>query len=407
MGEAFRPEAMRRAHAATENEGAVMSQQDAFDRILAALHAAAFDDTRWPAAAATIDEACRAKGNLLVFGDGHSLENTEIFMARFCYRGQRREDWEREYFAVYHPQDERVPRLRQLPDSRLVHIRSLYTEQEAKSSATYNEALPRSHTLNGLHVRMDGPDGTRIVWTIADPVDGSDWSRAQLDTIGRLLPHVRQYVRVRHALAEAGALGASLTALLAHTRSGVIQLDRRGRIVEANDHARALLRRGDGLSDQGGSLHARAPADDATLQKLLAGALPRFGDQGVSGSMMVRRALDLPGLVLHVSPVDDGESDIRARRVAALALIVDPGGRTRIDPALVAATLGLTPMESRVAVRLAEGRTVRDIARALGRTENTVRWHMKNIFAKHNLSRQFELVQLVLALADLPEPLRR
>ena len=123
--------------------------------------------------------------------------------------------------------------------------------------------------------------------------------------------------------------------------------------------------------------------------------------------MMVRRALGLPGLVLHVSPVDDGESDIRARRVAALALIVDPGGRTRIDPALVAATLGLTPMESRVAVCLAEGRTVRNIARALGRTENTVRWHMKNIFAKHNLSRQFELVQLVLALADLPEPRRR
>ena len=119
--------------------------------------------------------------------------------------------------------------------------------------------------------------------------------------------------------------------------------------------------------------------------------------------MAVRRAFDLPRLVLHVSPVDDGEADIRARRVAALALVADPGSRTRIDPELVAVALGLTPVESRVAVWLAEGRTVRDIARAMGRTENTVRWHMKNIFNKHDMCRQFELVQAVRALADLPD----
>ncbi len=107
--------------------------------------------------------------------------------------------------------------------------------------------------------------------------------------------------------------------------------------------------------------------------------------------------------MLPLSRVDDGGSDIRARRVAALALIVDPGGQTRIDPELAAATLDLTPMESRVTVMLAEGNTVRDIALALGRTENTIRWHMKNIFNKHHISRQFELVQRVLALAGLPD----
>jgi len=49
-------------------------------------------------------------------------------------------------------------------------------------------------------------------------------------------------------------------------------------------------------------------------------------------------------------------------------------------------------------------KTVRDIAQALGRTESTIRGHMKNIFNKHGISRQFELAQLVLALAGLPEP---
>ena len=381
-----------------------MSQQDPLDRIIAALHEAALDESQWSATAALIDDACRTKGNLLVYGDGQSQNGTDIFMARFCYRGQRDEELEREYFRVYYPRDERVPRLRQLPDGQLVHVRSLYSEQEVRSSATYNEALPRSHTQNSLHVRLDGPDGSRIVWVLADSVDAVEWSPAQIGLIQRLLPHVRQLVRVRHTLAEAGALGASLGAMLDNSAAGVIQLDRRGRIVEANDRARFLLQRGDGLFDQNGSLNARAPADSAELQRLLARALPRFGGQGAGGSMLVRRPFDLPRLVLHLSPVTDGGSDIRARRVAALALIVDPGSRTRIDPELVAATLDLTPMESRVAVWLAEGKTVRNIAQALGRTENTVRWHMKNIFNKHHISRQFELAQLVLALAGLPEP---
>ena len=197
-----------------------------------------------------------------------------------------------------------------------------------------------------------------------------------------------------------------LAAVLDSMRSGAIQLDRRGRIVAANDWAGVLLRQGDGLCDQGGFLHARAPAEDGELQALLARALPRYGGRGAGGSMLVGRGLDRPRLVLYVSPVGEGRAEFDAERVAALVLVVEPGSRARIDPALVAATLELTPKESRVAVQLAEGMTVRDIARATGRTENTIRWHMKNIFAKQGIGRQFELVQLVQALAGLPSPRR-
>ena len=256
-----------------------MSQQDALDRIVAALHDAALDDARWSAASALIDDACRTKGNMLVFSEGRLQDDVAILMARFCYRGQRHLDLEREYFRAYYPRDERVPRIKQLPDSKLVHVRSLYSEQEATSSATYNEVLPRSHTQNSLHVRLDGPGGSRIVWVLADSIDAGEWSPDQVGLIQRLLPHIRQYARVRHTLAEAGALGASLAAMLDNSAAGVIQLDRRGGIVAANDRARRLLRRGHGLCDQNGFLQARAPADNAELQRLLARALPRFGGQ--------------------------------------------------------------------------------------------------------------------------------
>ena len=60
-------------------------------------------------------------------------------------------------------------------------------------------------------------------------------------------------------------------------------------------------------------------------------------------------------------------------------------------------------MESRVAVLLAEGMTVRDVAAAMGRAESTIRSHVKHMFAKHGLSRQADLVRLVLAVGGAPE----
>ena len=129
--------------------------------------------------------------------------------------------------------------------------------------------------------------------------------------IARVLPHVRQYVRVHTALVDAGALGTSVAGLLDNTSTSVIQLDLRGRIVEANDHAVELLLRIDGLSAADGELRAASPADNDRLQRLLAQALPRFGEQAASGSMLVRRPSLLPSFALHVKPVTNRELEYR------------------------------------------------------------------------------------------------
>ena len=56
-------------------------------------------------------------------------------------------------------------------------------------------------------------------------------------------------------------------------------------------------------------------------------------------------------------------------------------------------------MESQVAVRLAQGMSVREIAVATGRKESTIRSHVKHMFAKHGITRQADLVRLVRSLA--------
>ena len=239
-----------------------------------------------------------------------------------------------------------------------------------------------------------------IAWDIADPVTPGGWASSQLALIKGLLPHIRQFVRVRQALAKAEARGVSATGLLDTPRIGVLYLDRRGRIVEANDRARALLRRGDGVSDRGGELRARSPADQARLARLVAQALPTAG-VAVSGSMLLRRSAVVPPFVVHVKPVVVRQPDFGAQRVAALVLITEPGRQSRIDPALVATALELSPAESHVAVWLAEGQSVREMAAATGRTEATIHYHLYHIYQKRGLSRQADLVRLVLSLVEL------
>ena len=203
--------------------------------------------------------------------------------------------------------------------------------------------------------------------------------------------------------AETRVVQTFLNALLENTRCGIIHLGPRGRIVAANDRARNLLRARDGLADEDGYLHASTPADDTRLQTLLAGALPRFGSQGVSGTMTVNRSAHSTRLALHATPVSHGGMELRPSRIAAVVMIVDPVGHTRIEADHVSAVLGLTPAEARVALMLAQGNTIGDIAVAIERSATTIRWHLRHIFVKLGISRQSELVKLVVSIADLPQ----
>ena len=376
-----------------------MSDQDAFERILASLYDAMLDDTHWPATSALIDEACGITGNALMVGEGPQDDIRALFVGLY-YRGQRREDLEREYLEVYHPTDERIPRFRQLPDSHLVHIKELFTAEELKTSPTYNEALLRAKHQDSLAVRLDGPDGSHMSWILGDPVSSQGWGSSEITMVQRLLPHIRQFIHVRQALVRAQARDTTVTALLDNPRIGVLHLDRRGRIMAVNDRARSILRRGKGLSDRDGVLHARQSADQLRLERLLAAALPTSGAVAVSGSMLLGRPSGLPPYVVHVKPVGVPQPDYGARHVAALVLIVEPGSRRRVDPGLVATTLGLTPIESQVAVWLAEGKSVRDMAEAAGRTQGSIYWHLKQIYQKQPISRQADLVRLVLSIAE-------
>ena len=102
-------------------------------------------------------------------------------------------------------------------------------------------------------------------------------------------------------------------------------------------------------------------------------------------------------------PVDVVDAGFGFGHVAALVVVVDPAAKPAIDPERVAAILGLTEAESRIAIALSEGNTMRAIAAASHRAESTVRELVKRVHLKLGVSRRAELVRIVLALAGSDE----
>ena len=364
---------------------------DLFENTVEILLDAAFDDARWGDAFRTMDLLCGLNGGQFT---ALAADGEPTFAACWINGDPQQEivaDWAANYAAF----SENVPRIGKLPAWRLTHNEELFTPAEKRNSLMYNEFQPKYDCRDQLAVVVDRPRDGCLFWTMANGEAG--WGPDRLKRIGALLPHIRQAVRVRRELVAAEAHAhAEVTALLERDSLGTVFLDQRGNITSANRSARRILAVRGGLDEWRGTLRAGSPNDDARLRKLVSGALPRFGHMPVSGSMSVRRAAGL-SLIVHVHPVAPRRADFGAERIAAVVLIRDPDA-SRLDAEAVGDMLGLTAAESRVAVLLARGRTVRDVARELDRSENTVRWTLKNVLSKTGSTRQVDLVRLLLQL---------
>ena len=82
----------------------------------------------------------------------------------------------------------------------------------------------------------------------------------------------------------------------------------------------------------------------------------------------------------------------------AVLLLHDPARRNPALPAQLMEVYGLSPAEAQVAVALADGQSPADIARHRAASINTVRSQLASAMAKTAVSRQADLVALVLTM---------
>jgi DNA-binding CsgD family transcriptional regulator/PAS domain-containing protein len=221
-----------------------------------------------------------------------------------------------------------------------------------------------------------------------------------------LVPHLSRSLGLMHRLGLARQQVASLRAALDRLSVGVFLLDATLGVRFANAAAQQVLARGDGLHrDVHGRLNGRGRAGPGTgarrLEHWLADlvALPESQRSGFGDVFKVQRSQADAHYSVQCCPLAPEDPLLLGEGAHHIVFVTDP---RRVDlpaPADLQAQLGLTPAECRVTHGLAQGATYREVAGTLGIGEETVRTHVKSIYAKTRTNNKAGLTRLVLSLA--------
>lgn len=222
--------------------------------------------------------------------------------------------------------------------------------------------------------------------------------------LGRLLlPHLRKAVTISGILDAQALEHARMAEALNGLRCGVVFTDEHGRILHANRSAERMMRRGKPIGDAHGVLVAQTPSASRQLRNAIRLAVQGFGIPQEGGAAVRLSDEDEQLCFAHVLPMT--ESDLRARLqpdAVAAVFIAEPDDRSGVD--LVTRAFNLTTAEARVLESLIIGHTLAETALHLNVAPSTAKTHLDHIFAKTGVSRQADLIRLVMQAA---QPLRQ
>ena len=223
------------------------------------------------------------------------------------------------------------------------------------------------------------------------------FGRSEVARLNRVLPHLEHAFALHRRFAGLIAERTALASIIDRLHGGAILCDETGRVVYASDEARRILDRGAVLFIARGRLRARDADTEATFGDLYDTGNGRRRDAAASRALIAKDGDGRAALRLSlIRAVPRTILDARGTGLAYFVLIEDLAVPRGHGVERIAERHRLTAAETRLAHRLAAGATLADAADALGVSVNTVRSQLRQIFQKTGVSRQAELVRLVL-----------
>ena len=217
--------------------------------------------------------------------------------------------------------------------------------------------------------------------------------------IEQALAHSAAKVAAQSATPPAGAAAFGV-ATLNRLPMGVVVVDRRAHVLFMNKAGAEFMAGGNGFTlSQSGTCRASRPAETTELHRLIEAIVDR-AEAGEARAISVSRDVEERPLSVVVAPLVTSPG---AEAVAVL-LVADPDNQIMPSTETVCRLFELTDAEARLALALAEGSRIEEAAELLGITLSSARTYLKRIFGKTGVTRQAELVRLVMAaptLADL------
>lgn len=284
-----------------------------------------------------------------------------------------------------------------LPRDRIMAVEELIDEPDWLASAVYQSYLAPLGVRYLIGADLALADGRVCRFRVSRGAADGRFGAAEHALCTLLLPHLRRAVRI-HSTVEALETERQLhCGTVERLAVGTLILDGRGKVVAANRVARDILSGDDGLQLIDDELRPQLRRERQALSELIVQAAGGGAEQpGLVAGMTLSRPSGRSPYGVLARPLRPADGLIYGARPVAVLHISDPERQVGASPAVIRALFNLTPAEAGLALLLADGITLEEAAVRLGSSRHTVRSQLRSIFAKTGVTRQTELVRLIL-----------
>ncbi|MFI4934297.1 MAG: helix-turn-helix transcriptional regulator [Caulobacterales bacterium] len=376
-----------------------LRDQQAYGDLLDLVYDAALETQLWTKVIEAVADALNGAGGALVEqnqadGSGDAIfarADPEVIDAYFSYPVERN--------ALLHMDD---PHAFMRDWRPLILTDEDWTPKEMLVRTDYyNDFLRRVDAHSVLMIRLAAQDLTMANINIGRQQGKEQFGPGDIAFVETLQPHLIRAFKLGRRLAGTQQLSQELAQILDGSPHGLILADETGRVRRLNRTAERLVASRDALSIVAGRLHGATPKVTQRLEALIAGASRREATLRFGGSLALPSPSGRPPLSATVSPVAAERLALFQAAPSVLICVTDLEAGVRLPADHLRELFGLTRAESRVALALFEGATPRRAAESLGLSFHTVRAHLTQIFQKTGVTRQSELVRLMLKSAGL------
>ncbi|MCB1844418.1 MAG: hypothetical protein KDI09_15765 [Halioglobus sp.] len=251
-------------------------------------------------------------------------------------------------------------------------------------------------------VRSD--DDYTIAVCFGAPANGRPLSNEQQHLMKMLAPHFQRAYEMRRRLDEQEMERNSAWQSLDSLATGIFILAENAQVLFQNVMGEEILESSTALSIHQGTLHCRYARSNRRIQTQIQAAI----DASRQGADMCWAPTELEPpeaegtrLILCAYPLRRASGRSHSRATPACMLFAhDLTQQPQLPRSHLAALFQLTPSEAAVALGVAHGLSIEDIAALQGHSVATCRTVLKRVFAKTDTGRQNELANLILSLGS-------
>lgn len=267
----------------------------------------------------------------------------------------------------------------------------------AGTSPCDRAAMLRAMTKRFQHIAVTEPGSQEsadyALWIFRDR-ETARFDAEETDLAGIVLAQIARALNLASRIDSDSIEKAIYSSVLQRLHVGVVIVDKQGRTSRASAVAGLILSKRDGLQIQAGRLRATNAVEDRALQAAIRAALQDVATGNVTNTrgLSLTKCSGARTLGVVICPV---AGPAGAGPVAAV-YVRDCDEALGVESDIVRQIFDLTPAEAAVTHRLAAGLSLEDAAASLAISRNTARAHLRSIFSKSGITRQTELVRLVL-----------